>query len=198
MKKIQVRCEKCSAELALPVSSIGQMGRCPKCQLVFLIQDSTFGQTDEVPVEEVEPQFAESNPYAAPVKQPKFSPSSRYSDSNPPPLGMITIPLYISAALYFLIGIGGFLILLVFLASADQRGEWLILLFFGIAGIFICLALSAFIVFFTGKLKKRKKWAWIAAIVFGVLYAPSAFIFLGVPILLGALKSDVQDWFTNQ
>lgn len=111
-----------------------------------------------------------------------------------PSLKLIEIPMYIGAALYVLIslavlGFGGF-----FLASGEAA-EAIIPAAMMIFTAFVCFAFAGLMIYATAQLKHRKKWAWITCIVFGAMFAPSAFVFLGIPILIGCLRTEVSSWF---
>ena len=199
MGEIRIQCHHCSQELSLPASVAGKRAKCPQCDAIFNIEPSS------ITAPSVEP-----NPYNAPALDESTSGSSGfntgvagtkspYDDSNPPPLGLMTIPLYISAVIYLLIGLG-VIVLGAFVGLGDGQGEQsvaFVALCIMIFGALLSFCLAGFIIFFTGKLRQRKKWAWITAIAFGALYTPSAFIFMGVPILIGALKPEVQAWFNS-
>lgn len=197
MSQIKIQCRGCNQELSLPASAAGKHARCPKCEMVFEVPD-----TSSVVVASVPPTnpysshpFNESTKPDSDLKSGLSKTTSRYDDENPPPLGLVTIPLYISAVFYFLIGLAA----IAFLVFVGGNGEAVPVILFAVWGLsaLFCFALAGFIVFFTGKLRRRKKWAWITAIAFGALYTPSAFIFLGVPILIGALNPEVQAWFNT-
>ena len=196
MSEIRIQCDRCSQQLSLPASTVGKQAKCPKCETIFTVEPSPVIAT---PVE--------ANPFRAPTERESTqeranlssgssSVTSPCDENNPPAMGLITIPLYISALLYFLIGLGVIIWVLDFNIGAEHD---LGPVMFGIAvfSALLSFGLGGFIVFFTRKLRRRKKWAWITAIAFGGLYTPSAFIFLGVPILIGALKPEVQAWFNN-
>ncbi len=120
--------------------------------------------------------------------------------SHKPSLNLIKIPLYISAVLYFLVSIP-LIILFAGLLGRPSHGDdsvvrvvvWCAMIF----GVALCIGLGVFIIYFTGKLDQRKKWAWICSIIFGCMYIPSAFFFLGIPIVIGAFSSDVMKWFNE-
>ena len=107
---------------------------------------------------------------------------------------LMTVPLYISGGLYAVFGL--FMLLIPMLVSASGDAPVII---FGIflIGTLLCFGLAGFIFYFTAQLKHRKKWAWITAIIFGAMYAPSAFIFLGIPILIGAFRPEVMSWYND-
>lgn len=111
-----------------------------------------------------------------------------------PSLKLIEIPMYIGATLYILIGLAviGFSGLLM--ASANGGGA-IFAMAMMVFTAFFAFALGGFMIYATNQLKHRKKWAWITAIVFGAMFTPSAFIFLGIPILIGCLNSEVNAWF---
>ena len=116
-------------------------------------------------------------------------------DQHRPSLSLIQIPLYISAALYGLIGIGMILFGVGLMGTGDR--EAVIVLVMLAIGSFMCFALAGFIGFVTSQLSHRKKWAWVAAVILGAMYAPSAFFFLGIPILIGCFNSEVNAWFNT-
>ena len=115
-----------------------------------------------------------------------------------PSLKLIEIPMYIGAALYILIAIAVFGFAGFFLTSGEAQA--IVPAGIMIFTAFFSIALAGFMIFATSQLKHRKKWAWITCIVFGAMFAPSAFVFLGIPILIGCFQTDVNAWFnpTNQ
>jgi len=193
MSQISINCRGCSQQLTLPASAAGKRAKCPKCETVFEVAGADSP---------IVASTGSGNPYDSPsfhqTTQSQSGPSkaASYGDANPPPMGLMTIPLYISALIYFLIGLA-VIALLAFVGFDTGQGGGAFLSTIWIFTAGLCFALAGFIVFFTGKLRKRKKWAWITAIAFGGLYTPSAFIFLGIPILIGALKPEVQSWFNT-
>jgi hypothetical protein len=118
-------------------------------------------------------------------------------DQNRPSLSLIEIPMYLGAVLYVLVGIGMFVFGL-FLVNSGEVGDGaqFLLIIFAMSAVF-CFVLAGFFAYATTQLKHRKKWAWITAVVVGAMYTPSAFIFLGVPILIGCFNSDVNAWFNG-
>ena len=200
MSVIEIPCQGCQTLLSLPDTSVGKNARCPTCRTVFLVPHVNPTMAPVKSNMDGHSPFSSTNPYETPTGNPtKLTASSGFDDHNPPSLAMMTIPLYISGVIYLLLGVAtGFISMLVFANAEGADGD----VVFGLIILMLCtammFALAGFIFFFTGKLKQRKKWAWITAIAFGGLYAPSAFVFLGVPILIGALNSDVQAWFNKQ
>lgn len=205
MSEIRITCS-CSTELALPASAAGKNARCPKCQAILDIPNNaplSMPQYDNPSASAPTPQTGgpfkqDSNPYSPTVK-PEVLPASRFDDNNPPPLGMMIIPLYISAGIYALLGVGLALVFGLGLMSGELDGGEAAVFIIGLVfAVVMCVGLVVLILVICSKLKQRKKWAWIGAIAFGGMYAPSAFIFLGIPILIGALNSDVQAWFNKR
>ncbi len=194
--EVQLTCSSCQATLKLPASSAGKLGKCPSCGATFTIpapQAPPAPQTPPAPQAPLNPQAAPApvSPYAPVSHSP---PVRKQSAIGPPPLGLMMVPLYISAVLYGLLGIG----LLALPAIISASGEAPAVIFFPfLIGTFLCLALAAFICYFTAQLPKRKKWAWITAIIFGAMYAPSAFVVLGILILVGAFRPEVMSWFND-
>ena len=118
--------------------------------------------------------------------------------SHKPSLNLIKVPLYISAVLYFLVGILVIILFAALLGRPSHGDDLAVRVVVWCAMVFVvalCIGLGVFIIYFTGKLDQRKKWAWICSIVFGCMYIPSAFFFLGIPIVIGAFRSDVMKWF---
>jgi len=224
MSQIRVQCNSCATELSLPATAAGKNGRCPKCQTVFAIpaistpasgqpvanhpstkpvlSQTTAPNTGSPFAEPTAPTqnvaatggnpFATGNPYVAPVNHPR---QSSYSDHNPPPLGLITVPMIIAGVIYIILGVG--FSLLMFMIPNRDPGAGIAYVFFLLFGLF-SVALGAFCILIAGKVKQRKKWAWIAAIVFGGMFTPSAFFFLGIPILIGCLKPEVSGWINDK
>lgn len=104
----------------------------------------------------------------------------------------ITVPLHISSVTYAFIALVCLLGLIFF--PMDEFGEdksvfqitAVMMVFFGCAfAVFIELVASA--------LKKGKYWAWIASICLAGLYLPSAFLPLGIFMLIGLLKEDTKE-----
>ena len=106
------------------------------------------------------------------------------------------VPLYISAALYALAGLGVAVFMLFIVAAAQEPEAWFIVILLSIPAV-LSFVFAGFVFFFTSQLSKRKKWAWITAIIFAVMYTSSAFIILGIPILIGALRRETVDWFNT-
>jgi hypothetical protein len=101
---------------------------------------------------------------------------------------MAVVCLHISAFLYLLIGVG---FLLVFI-KAEEDAE---LLVFGGGTLIFCLALVVGIEVVVYGLKRRKYWAWIAALCIFGAYALSIFLPLGAFGLWGLLDSGTQKEF---
>ena len=196
MSEIRIQCHRCSQELALPASAAGKQAKCPKCDTIFNVEDSPIIATPVEPNPYNAPALKESTRGRSDFSSGTSGVPSPYDDNNPPPLGLMTIPLYISAGLYLIIGLGATIWGLFAYNAVDQKVAGVVL-GFAIFSALLSFCLAGFIIFFTGKLRQRKKWAWITAIAFGGLYTPSAFIFLGIPILIGALKPEVQAWFNS-
>jgi hypothetical protein len=102
---------------------------------------------------------------------------------------MAVVCLHVSAALYFLIGAG---LALFMMMSERQSG---VAIAFAIGFLVFCLALVAGIEFVAAGLKKRKFWAWIAGLCIFATYLPSAFLPLGAFGLWGLLDSGTQREF---
>lgn len=207
---ITTQCQACSATLQLPESAIGKRAKCPKCGSEFTVdrptanvsqlpppppspnaaQASVTQQPPPPPSQPIAPQTA---PYAPPM--PAIQTGSG-SAKRRPSLSLMTIPLFISAGIYLLIGLGVGGLALYMLAATNDPEAWIVCIpLFAMA--LVSIALAGFIWYFTSELPRRKKWAWIAAIIMGAMYTPSAFFFLGIPILIGAFKSDVMEWYNR-
>lgn len=117
-----------------------------------------------------------------------------------PDLKMMTIPLKISAVLYCLVaGICFLFGIIMFMQDVPKREEFAAV--FGgsmmFMGVVFSIAFGIFIMVFTKKLEERKRWAWICSIIFGAMYIPSIFFFLGLPIIIKAFDPIVMKWFNE-
>ncbi|MFN7892004.1 MAG: hypothetical protein ACK5OC_17050 [Pirellula sp.] len=97
-------------------------------------------------------------------------------------IGLATVSLHISAALYVIVG----LLLFALFMSDDETG---IGLPFAVFLLLLCLALATGIEFVVYGLHRRKFWAWVAGICIFGIYVPSLFLPLGALGLWGLLDS---------
>ncbi len=126
---------------------------------------------------------------ATPLLQPK-----KLNDDRPSLL-LIEIPMYIGAAIFVL---GGFYVIVIMgIAISNDRADtfFVALLIFGMLFFF---GAGAGLIFATSQLKRRKTWAWATAVAMGIIYAPSATVLLGAPILFGCFQPKVNDWFNKK
>lgn len=109
----------------------------------------------------------------------------------PKQMKMVTIPLHVSAMLYAVVMVGAWL-LISMVAQEEEFSRMEATAIQAIVAL-LCISLIVFIEVVVEALKKGTKWSWIAALVLTVLYIPSAFLPLGVFMLVGLLKPEVQD-----
>jgi hypothetical protein len=106
-------------------------------------------------------------------------------------IGMAIVCLHISAVLYFLLG--GAFAALFFVAEDTPEGTIVAILM-----MVVCLAFIIGIEFVAYGLKKRKFWAWIAALCIFGLYVPSLFLPLGALGIWGLLDAGSREQFGIQ
>ena len=97
-------------------------------------------------------------------------------------IGLATVSLHISAALYVIVG----LLLFALFMSDDERGLGLP---FAVVILLLCIALATGIEFVVYGLHRRKFWAWVTGLCIFGLYVPSLFLPLGALGLWGLLDS---------
>jgi len=97
-------------------------------------------------------------------------------------IGLATICLHISAALYVIVG----LVLFPLFLSDDETSLGFP---FAIVMLLLCLALASGIECVIYGLRRRKFWAWVAGLCIFGLYVPSLFFPLGALGLWGLLDS---------
>ena len=97
-------------------------------------------------------------------------------------IGLATICLHISAALYVMVG----LVLFPLFLSDDETSLGFP---FAVVMLLLCLALASGIEFVIYGLRRRKFWAWVAGLCIFGLYVPSLFLPLGALGLWGLLDS---------
>ncbi len=103
-------------------------------------------------------------------------------------IGLATVSLHISAALYVIVG----LILFPLFMSDDETGLGLA---FAVITLLLCLILASGIEFVVYGLHRRKFWAWVAGLCIFGLYVPSLFFPLGAFGLWGLLDSGSREEF---
>lgn len=103
-------------------------------------------------------------------------------------IGLATISLHISAALYVIVG----LLLFPLFMSDDETGLGLS---FAIVMLLLCLALASGIEFVVFGLHRRKFWAWVVGLCIFGIYTPSLFLPLGALGLWGLLDSGSREEF---
>ena len=96
-----------------------------------------------------------------------------------PKLKKTTICLHISAIIYFLLA--------TIIIGVTPTG----LIFLAV----FCIAMGVFVEIVINRLKQRKYWAWIAAIIICATYVPSIFIALGIIGLVGLFDESVRKDF---
>jgi hypothetical protein len=97
--------------------------------------------------------------------------------------------LHISAAAYVLVGL--FLLVLPrFVETSEAYGSGLAVFL-----LLLCLALAVAVEIPAFGLKKRRNWAWIAALIVCGIYVPSLFLPLGALGLWGLLSSGSRQAF---
>ena len=109
----------------------------------------------------------------------------------PKTLKLATIPLRISSILYLLVAVLGFVFL--FAGGDDCPPELAVIM--GITWLFtaaMSIGMIVFIEIVIKALKNGKYWAWIAGLCLAGLYISSAFLLLGVFMLIGLLKDDTK------
>lgn len=106
---------------------------------------------------------------------------------------MVTVPIHISAVLYFLIGLAGLVI--VFFPFVNDNNVNLVFLriTWGFMSL-LCFGIIIFLEIVIKNIKKGKFWAWVAAICIAGLYIPSLFFLLGIIMLIGLMKQEVKDF----
>lgn len=116
-------------------------------------------------------------------------------ENTRPNLNLITIPIFISAIFYFILGAA--LVILILLMDKNNMGHWWAQ-FIGLGLMALTsFAIGVFVLICNKKLKERKKWALTACMVIGFMYVASIFIFLGIPILMGVFKKEITDWINQ-
>ena len=106
---------------------------------------------------------------------------------------MVTIPFRISSVLYFILGAAFFIMALVGFSNGSEdsllAGSFLFIM------ALFCIALGVFVEIVIYHFKKKKYWAWIAALIIAGLYIPSIFIVLGIIPLIAILDKETKDEF---
>lgn len=104
-------------------------------------------------------------------------------------IGMSIVCLHISAVLYGIVGVG--MMTLIVLTNQEDAARTLV----GVVLLVFCLLLSVGVEAVVYGLKRRRFWAWVAALcIFGV-FVPSVFLPLGALGLWGLLDRDSRQEF---
>lgn len=106
--------------------------------------------------------------------------------------------LYFCGACYFLLALlGAPMFFGIALSDGMQEEEAIVFgLIFGVFMFVICAAVGVMNILVANNLAKRKKWAWIGGIAFGVLYVGSACFPFGA-LLLYAMFQNQQAFETK-
>jgi len=80
--------------------------------------------------------------------------------------------------------------------STDTKLAFKIAVCSGISSVVVCSGLAILNILIASGLKKRRRWAWLGAIIIGGLYAPSICLPFGVVLLYGMLQKDVRQAFS--
>ena len=118
-----------------------------------------------------------------------------------PPIGGAVICLRISTVIYMLMAFGAlafFLILSGEIARAEGAPSETVLWIIGVVMFLVIGGFGILPEVAIRGLKQGKRWGWIMGIIIGGLYTPSAFFFLGIPILISLLKRDVLNFYERR